>query len=302
MNNDAILLLGGNGFIGRALTHKFATEGYSVYVLSPNAKASLPNVQAIRGSLGDCELLAKVLPHCQTVIHLASATTPGSSASRPILELDNLAPTLSFLETLQAYPERHLIFFSSGGTVYGNPRLLPVKEDAPLAPLSYYGAGKVALESMVNAYRAHGNGVTILRPSNAYGPGQTMRQGFGLIRTILEHARVGTPIEIWGDGQNVRDYIYIDDIVEACSRLTKLPLDSGTYNLGSGTGYNINQLIEVVGEVCGKKLPIIHKPARTADVRSIVLDTNLLSDRLKWQANVSLDDGIKRTWTWLKET
>ena len=143
---------------------------------------------------------------------------------------------------LQAQPETHLIFFSSGGTVYGNPQQLPVSEDSPIAPLSNHGAGKAAQESFCQALRAQGHAVTILRPSNAYGPGQTMKRGFGLVRTLLEHARLGTAMEIWGDGENVRDYIYIDDIVEATLRLIDQPQDCGTYNLGSGMGYSINQV------------------------------------------------------------
>ena len=121
------------------------------------------------------------------------------------------------------------------------------------------------------AFRAAGHAVTILRPANAYGPGQTMRGGFGLIRTMLEHARAGTAMEIWGDGENVRDFIYIGDVVEACIRFVALPQDSGTYNLGSGRGYSINRVRRVVEQVTGIELKVFHHPARGIDVRAVVL-------------------------------
>lgn len=246
------------------------------------------------------ELLAKLLSHCGTVIHLASATTPGNSANQPALELENLVPSLHLLETLQAYPETHLIFFSSGGTLYGNPQRLPVHEDDPVTPLSYHGAGKAALEAFLHAFRARGQAVTILRPSNAYGPGQALKSGFGLIRTMLEHARCGTPLDIWGDGENVRDFIYIDDITEACARFVALPQDNGTYNLGSGRGYSINQVRYIVEQVTGIELKTSHHPARGIDVRAVVLDISRIEARLSWKPQTSLEEGVRRTLERLK--
>jgi len=284
MNREDVLLLGGGGFIGSALARRLKQEGTPAHIIGRH----------------DGERLEQTLPQCGTVIHLASSTTPGSSARHPILELDNLALTLRLLGLLQSQPDTHLIFFSSGGTVYGNPERLPVTEDSAVAPLSQHGAGKAAQEAFCQTFRTRGHAVTILRPSNAYGPGQTMRNGFGLIRTMLEHARCDTPLEIWGDGENIRDFIYIDDVVEATARLIKEPQDSGTYNLGSGTGYSINQVKDIVETVCKKKLNTAYRPARGMDVRSVVLDNTRLSERLAWQAGVVLDDGIASTWENLK--
>ncbi len=299
MNRSGVLLLGGGGFIGTALTNKLAGEGRQVYVLTPNAPPSAMNAHFHQGGMDNPALLAKLLPHCGTVIHLASATTPGNSANHPVLELENLAPSLRLLETLQAYPETHLIFFSSGGTLYGNPQSLPVHEDDPASPLSCHGAGKAALEAFLHAFRARGQAVTILRPSNAYGPGQALKSGFGLIRTMLEHARCGTPLDIWGDGENVRDFIYIDDITEACARLVALPQDNGTYNLGSGRGYSINQVRHIVEQVTGIELKTSHHPARGIDVRSVVLDISRLEARLSWKPPTSLEEGVKSMWQWV---
>ncbi|MHB9102631.1 MAG: NAD-dependent epimerase/dehydratase family protein [Sulfuricella sp.] len=300
MNRSDVLLLGGGGFIGTALTNKLAAEGRRVYVLAPNPPPAAMNAYFQQGGMDNPELLAKLLPHCSTVIHLASATTPGISANHPALELENLAPSLRLLKTLQAYPETHLIFFSSGGTLYGNPQSLPVRENDPVTPLSYHGAGKAALEAFLHAFRACGQAVTILRPSNAYGPGQALKSGFGLIRTMLEHVRCGTPLDIWGDGENVRDFIYIDDITEACARFVALPQDNGTYNLGSGRGYSINQVRHIVEQVTGIELKTSHHPARGIDVRAVVLDISRLEARLSWKPQTSLEEGVIRTLKWLK--
>ncbi len=302
MSGSDVLLLGGGGFIGTALARKLTAEGRRVYVVAPNVPAAIPSVHFVQGGLDSPELLGKLLPHCGTVIHLASATTPGNSADHPARELENLAPSLRLLEALQSHPECHLIFFSSGGTLYGNPLRLPVQEDDPVAPLSYHGAGKAALEAFFHAFRQRGHSVTILRPSNAYGPGQVLKSGFGLIRTMLEHARHGTPLEIWGDGENVRDFIYIDDVAEACARFIALPEDSCTYNVGSGKGYSIRQVQRIVEQVTGAELKTVYHSARGVDVREVVLDIARLDSRLAWRPQTSLEEGVWRTWNWFRQT
>lgn len=284
MKTRYVLLLGGAGFIGGALASRLHKEKVPVLVVG-------------RADIGR---LQQVLPSCSTVVHLASATTPGLSSERPALEQSNIDLTRHLVECLKAQPETHLIYFSSGGTVYGNPAQLPVSEEDSIAPLSPYGVAKAAQETVCQELRDIGHAVTILRPSNAYGPGQCLRDGFGLIRTMLEHARVGTPLEIWGDGQNMRDYIYIDDLVEATLRLIQLSHDSKTYNLGSGMGHSVNQVKSVVEIVCNVSVKTIHRPARGIDVRSVVLDISRLRKQLRWQPNVGLKLGVMRTLDWLQ--
>ena len=283
MSNDRVLLLGGTGFIGTALAARLAHERKKVEVLGHR----------------DVARLEEVLPGCSTVVHLACATTPGSSAGRPELEQGNVALTEQVLALLSRQPQTHLIFFSSGGTVYGNPAQLPVTEDSPAAPLSHHGIGKLSQEASCEAARAQGHAITIIRPSNAYGPGQGLKSGFGLVRTMLEHARAGTTLEIWGDGENVRDFIFIDDVVEACARLVDLPQDSATYNLGTGIGFSINQVMQLVEAASGRQLRAIYRPARGIDVRGVVLDISRLCARLGWQPQVGLAEGLARTWQWL---
>lgn len=300
MSQDGVLILGG-GFIGIALAKRLAADGRQVHVISRHAQPGNTGSFEIHvGDLGDPTLLEKLSQQCSTVVHLASATIPGSSARNPTRELDNLTPTLRLLEAMQYWDNAHLIFMSSGGTVYGNPAANPVSENAPLVPLSYHGAGKVALEGFLHAFRATGHPVTILRASNTYGPGQNMRTGFGLVRTLLEHARSGEPIDIWGGGNNVRDFVYIDDVVEVCKRFTDMPQNSDTYNLGSGVGYNVKQVLRIIEEVTGTQLKTNLRPARRMDVQAVVLDISKLDARLEWRPQVELKEGVARTWAWLK--
>jgi UDP-glucose 4-epimerase len=283
VSRNAVLLLGGRGFIGSALATRLEQKKTSVHIVGRD----------------NIEQLEDLLSRSGCVVHLACATTPGSSASRPELELGNIALTAQLVALLEKQPPTHLIFFSSGGTVYGNPARLPAAEEDPTAPLSHHGVSKSSQEACCQAARNHGHAVTILRPSNAYGPGQRMKSGFGLVRTMLEHARAGTPLEIWGDGENVRDFIYIDDVVEACMRFIALPGDSGTYNLGTGIGVSINQLKVLVEVASGRRLEAIYRPARGIDVRSVVLDTSRLQTALDWRPSIGLADGLTRTWQWL---
>jgi UDP-glucose 4-epimerase len=284
MNRNGVLLLGGTGFIGGALAKRLRLEEMPVHVIGRENKTEL----------------ATLLPQCGTVIHLASSTTSGSSARHAHLEADNITLTLHLLERMLSLPPAHLIFFSSAGTVYVNPVLFPVAEESVIAPLSNHGAGKAAQEIFCKTLTSYGHAVTVLRPSNAYGLGQHLRPGFGLIRTLLEHVRQGTSLEIWGDGENVRDYIYIDDIVEATLRLIRLPQDCCTYNLGSGVGYSINKVKELVKKVCGHNLATAYRPARGMDVRSVVLDISRLTTKLDWQPDVGLLEGVTRTQEWLQ--
>jgi UDP-glucose 4-epimerase len=283
MKNEDVLLLGGNGFIGSALARRLRQDGRPVHVLGR----------------GQEEQLRGLLPQCGTVVHLACSTTPGASAASPSLELDNLALTSHLVDLLKAWPQTHLIFFSSGGTVYGNPQIVPVKEDSLIAPLSNHGASKASQEGLCAALRARSHAVTILRPSNAYGPGQMVKSGFGLVRTVLEHARHGTTLEIWGDGENVRDFIHVSDIAEACARLVSLPNDSGTYNVGSGKGHSVNQVLTMAEQFSERAVRKTYRPAREIDVRNVVLDTSLLQSRLSWAPQITLEEGMKETWEWL---
>ena len=300
MMRDDVLILG-MGFLGRALTQRLHAEGRTVHVIESGQVLPVEGVAIHHGNMDDSQLLEKLLPRCGTVFHLASATTPGSSADDPVSEAQsNVLPSLRFLEQAQQYSPLRLVFASSGGTLYGDPTVPPTPENHPLKPHSYHGAGKMAQEAFLHAF-AHTTGscVAILRPSNLYGPGQPLKNGFGVIRTLLEHALQGTTMPIWGDGETVRDFLYIDDMVEACLLLSRRPTVSGTFNVGSCQGHTINQILTAAEKVCGRKITVQRYPVRGYDVRQVILDNTSIKTALGWQPATPLEDGIRLTWQWL---
>ena len=203
---------------------------------------------------------------------------------------------------MSSHPPERFIFVSSGGAIYGNPMQLPADESLQPNPLSYHAAGKTALEYLFTAF-AHTNNVSlaILRPSNVYGPGQQLRSGFGLVRTLLEKALHNTPVEMWGDGNAVRDYLYIDDAVEACLQLIDTQQAIGPFNAGNGSGTSIADLIALVGRVTGRELEVVQRPARGTDVRAIVLDSTRLQHATGWAPRTDLEEGLRLTWARLQE-
>ena len=300
MNHRTILLIG-SGFIAHALLRQLAAEGREVHVLSHHpAPADFPSSHWHQGDLRNRDVLCRLLKMCGTVAHLASLSTPSASAQRPTLEVANLEPTLALLELLQDFPQTHLIYFSSGGTLYGNPAIFPVTESAPMRPVSFYGAGKAAQELFLQILRDQGMPITILRPANAYGPNQPLKSGFGLVRTVLEHLNHGTNIEIWGDGEAVRDYVFVDDIASACQILIDRHDDCETYNVGSGMGHSINELIALAEKISGRSPRVIHRPSRQTDVSKVVLSIDKLQ-ALGWRPATSLETGLRQTWAWLRK-
>jgi len=297
-----ILLLGGAGFIGRALCARLAEQGFDLHILTRRTVINDLNGCTVHsGGLENIELLRRLLHKAGTVVHLASATTPGLSASTPSLEANlNITATLGLLEELRAHPHTRLIYISSGGTVYGDPGKGMASESSELKPLSYYGAGKVAAEAFLRCFEErNGNPVVILRPSNVYGPGQPRYQGFGVIRTMLQHAFDGSTMTIWGDGSIVRDFIYIDDFTAALECFLTRSSPIGTYNIGAGIGYSLNELIAIIETVSGRSLNIRHEAARSFDVQSIVLDTHAIRLRCDWTPTTPLEAGVTNTWNWL---
>lgn len=297
---NSLLFLGGNGFIGRALARKLIESGYKIHIIARRDPAlGLRNVEFHASSLDNAELLEQLISQSQAIIHCANTCTPFLSANAPEKEgEENLMPLFRLLRILSQYKPRHLIYISSGGTVYGNPANLPVTEENILSPISYHGAAKAAAEHFLQSFSYSGYPVTILRPSNIYGPGQALSTGFGAVRTILHHLQHASTMEVWGEGKTLRDYLYIDDFVSATEQVLKQNV-TGTFNVGAGEGYSLNELIRLAQEATGRELTIVRKPPRTIDVKDIVLDSSRLNNATGWNPSVQFKEGLRRTWEWV---
>ena len=308
MNLQEVLLIGGMGYVGRRLQQPLMTAGYRIHVIdrrAPDEKEER-DIEFHGCLLSDESILRDVLPRCATVFYLASDSVPATTARRPSQEGErNLLPFLKFLDIFQDYSHTHLVYLSSGGTIYGNPESIPVHESSPVAPISYHGAGKAAIESFLHVCSNQCDSrITIIRPSNLYGPYQPYVPGFGVIRSMMEKLRRNAPVEIWGNGEIIRDYLYIDDFVAAClacMQFEKPQKRYRTFNVSSGQSLSISQLCDVIEAVTERRLKRVYLPGRAIDVKSVILDYSRIKKELGWQPVVGINEGLKRTWQWMKK-
>ena len=301
-DSGSILVLGSAGFIGSALCAHLTTLGHRVLAFGRSeTDDTRDGITHIRGSIEDRQLLRDALGRCSTIVYAASVTTPGVSAHDPSLEiLGNLLPLSRLLEAAPEFPGRRIVYLSSGGAVYGD-EARGAAESSTLRPRSYYGAGKAAAEAFLHACVSNGawSAVT-LRPSNLYGPGQKVTKGFAIVPTIFDRAVDGKPFQIWGDGATVRDYCYIDDLIEAIATSLFKPLGEqfNCYNVASGQTASILELIKACQLASGRRINIEFHPARGVDVACVSPDPRLIADELGWKARVDLASGLQRTWNW----
>lgn len=297
------LFLGGAGFIGsniiKAILHCEHCD-VQIYVLEPSfanvSRLDGENVHVFRGELSDLDFLMSIIEtnKIDSVVHLVATIIPGSSFEDYKREYQQVIfPTIELMDFC-ARKSIKFVYFSSGGTVYGNrTEMTPFKETDAMAPISYYGWSKQMMEnSILYVHRTAGLKYLILRPSNPYGHGQNIHAKQGLIAVALGKIFAGEPITVWGDGSNVRDYIYIDDLAKAVIQLLKKEVCNTTINIGSGQGTSINDIIDVLKSVVSEDVKVDYLPSRSVDVSHMILDNS----RLKEYVDVDftpLQDGIK---------
>lgn len=300
---DAILVFGANGFIGRHLVTALAASGRPVIAVTREISAPIqPNVETISGSFERPEEFAPLLARAQAIIHVASCSTPSRTAGKPLDELEgNLRPTLALLSALQKAPHCDLLYLSSGGALYGDTHEHPAREQDPIRPKSYYGAGKAAAEHFIHAYAMqYHRAATILRPSNIYGPGQTLRGGFGIIPTAFDRTQTNTPLTLWGDGSAMRDYLYIDDFIQLCLTILNqsMPQMPRLLNAASGMGVSLNDLVNTIRKVTGIPMDVIYDTDRAVDIKRIEIDPTIAASCCAWKSHTKLQHGLEHTWKW----
>lgn len=298
------IVLGAGGFAGRHLVTALHACGHHVIALTHRPNAFTEDVETHSGDFNTPEQFAPLLSRADAIVHAASGSTPGSTAGKPLAEIDiNLRPTLALLTALQETPHCRLLYISSGGTLYGDTHDRPAKENDELRPRSYYGAGKAAAEHFIHAAAQQFNlSTTIVRPSNLYGPGQGLRGGFGIIPTAFSHAQTGATLTLWGDGQAIRDYLYIDDFIRLCGDILEHPITDGPriLNAASGQGISLLDLIDHIRRITGAPLPVRHDLSRQVDIARIEMNTNAATHLYEWFTHVGLEEGLTNTWEWWK--
>jgi UDP-glucose 4-epimerase len=299
---ERVLVLGGTGFMGSEIARAFLAAGSSVTAVArhqPTGRslASIEGAELVLSDAGDPAALASLVSRVDHVVHAVGAMLPKESNADPVLDATSTLPgILSLLEILRHRPQVGLTYLSSGGTVYGNPVQIPVKETSACDPITSYGIMKLTVEKYIGMYRAlYALPARILRVSNAYGPLQPAGRSQGIVGSFLAAARNGVPVRVFGDGTMIRDYVYVADVARAAVDLTRRLDGPRVVNVGSGVGHSVLEVLEIVCEITGRRLVVERLPDRGFDVEEIVLDVGTLSDLASWKP-ITLEMGIERTW------
>jgi UDP-glucose 4-epimerase len=301
------LILGGSGFIGSHLIRALRRQGHEVLGYSrhkPGASAVSVGGEApwVIGDLANRVLVADALRGIDICFHLISTTLPKTSNDDPVNDIQtNVCDTVALLQEAITAKVRRFVFISSGGTVYGVPKCVPIDETHVLEPTSSYGIGKLAIEHYLRLFHAlHGLNHVILRLSNPFGPGQNPNRSQGAVSVFLQRVLQNREIEIWGDGSVVRDYVYIEDAIQGILAATNYSGAERTFNIGSGTGRSLNQLIEMIEVVSGKRARVRYLPKRDFDVPANILSVTLAARVLGYRPTTSFESGLLRTLHWLQ--
>lgn len=302
-----ILITGGTGFIGSHLCRKFINEGHHVVILARTHKIP-DNLIHLKytlfvGDFGDSILLRRILIDIDVVIHTAWSSIPQKGFSDIEVDIQqNIIGSINLMNACLHNNIKKFIFLSSGGTVYGIPKTIPIDESHNLNPISYYGIGKLSVEKYLYLYnRLHNLDYIIFRISNAYGPNQNLNKGQGVIGVWLNKILSNNHIELWGEGTVVRDYIYISDIVDIVNQSIFINCKSKVFNLGTSIGVSLNEIISIIKKVTDVEFKVTHKSSRSFDVLVSRLDINNLKKEFDVANFTSIETGISNTWNWLKE-
>lgn len=272
-----VVVLGGTGFIGSSIVRHLAGESDVVVVgrgdRRPRHDETAGGVRFVAGDLSDPIAVAAVLDGSDSVVYSVGAMLPAESTASPVQDVTHsLTPLLHVLEHLRRHPGTRLVFLSSGGTVYGNPESIPVHESHPTRPTSSYGVLKLAAEKYIQMYATvYGIDARVLRVANAYGPRQPLGRSQGVVGTFIDAALHGRPLQIFGTGRAVRDYIHVDDIALAVQAALRTD-GPEVVNVATGVGTSLVDIVEQVEELSGTTLHIEMLPERPFDVHAIVLD------------------------------
>ena len=300
-------VLGAGGFIGTNLC--LALEG-KVKVLRGLVRSRRPGtpvdalsqMELYAGDFGNEDVVRKVISGCDTVFHLIGSTTPATSNRNMIADIEeNVVKTIRLLDLCVEEGVERVVFASSGGTVYGIPEAIPTPERSPTQPITSYGISKLAIEKYLELFRYHfGLEYRVLRLSNPYGPHQIERNEQGVVSAFLLRAMTGRSLEVWGDGSVARDFIYIDDVIDAMIRAACQSCASRTLNIGSGRSLSIAELISAIRGVLGGDVEHIYLDARPVDVSRSALDIRLAELELGWTPTTTFKDGLEMTVAWME--
>ncbi|BCG22671.1 epimerase [Pseudomonas tohonis] len=305
MADSPILVTGGAGFIGSNLVDALLARGHSVRVLddlSTGKRSNLPlenpRVEFIEGTVADAALVARAMAGCKAVAHLAAVASVPASVDDPVsTHQANFVGTLNVCEAMRQHGVKRVTFASSA-SVYGqNGEGQAIDENTPVAPLTPYAVDKLASEQYLDFYRRqHGLEPAVFRFFNIFGPRQDPSSPYsGVISIFTERALAGTPITIFGDGEQTRDFVYVGDLVQVLVQALENPgVEAGPVNVGLQRSTSLKELLAAIGSVVGELPAISYAEARSGDIRHSLADNSRLLERFAFPEPTPLAVGLAR--------
>lgn len=302
-----VLVTGAAGFIGSTLVDRLLADGHTVVGLDDLSRGRTENLAAagaserfefVEADVTSADLIGLFDKHKPEVVHhLAAQVDVRRSVEEPEFDAAvNVIGTVRVAEAARRAGVRKVVHTSSGGSIYGAPTNLPVNESTPVDPASPYAASKVAGELYLNTFRhLYGVDCSFIAPSNVYGPRQDPHGEAGVVAIFANAMLAGRPTKVYGDGSNTRDYVFVDDVVDAFVRASGAGGCGQRFNIGTGVETSDRQLHSVVAKVVGVADNPEFAPARLGDVTRSCLDVRKAGMVLGWRPQVRLDEGIGRT-------
>ncbi|WP_095148937.1 NAD-dependent epimerase/dehydratase family protein [Pseudomonas sp. Irchel s3a18] len=305
MVDSPVLITGGAGFIGSHLTDALLAKGYSVRILddlSTGKRSNLaldnPRVELIEGDVADAALVARAMVGCRAVVHLAAVASVQASVDDPVrTHQSNFIGTLNVCEAMRQASVKRVLFASSAAVYGNNGEGESIDEDTAKAPLTPYASDKLASEYYLDFYRRqHGLEPAIFRFFNIFGPRQDPSSPYsGVISIFSERAQKGLPITVFGDGEQTRDFVYVEDLVDVLVQAIEAPaLEVGAVNVGWNQATTLKQMLQALKEVVGELPPITYAPARAGDIRHSRANNQRLLQRFSSPEQTPMSVGLAR--------
>jgi len=300
-----ILILGGNGFIGNHLINKLLANNHFVTAFGRTASGfemnNPENFLFVKGDFEDVKQLNEILFKQDIVYHLISRTIPANSWEKHEIEISkNLSPTLHLIELAIRNKVKKICFASSGGTVYGINNKVN-HENSPTIPVTPHGIIKRTIESFLqNAKYSHNLDYDIYRISNVYGEGQNIKKGLGFINTAIENIIKNRKVTVFGDGTNIRDFVYVSDVAELMSYSVQGNENkSNIYNISLGKSYSLNEVLEIMKSVLNIDFEINYVSKRISDIPISRISNKKIIRKTKKAGLIPIDTGILNTYKYL---
>lgn len=296
------VVLGGGGFLGVNLCRQLAASGTRVRAFGRRClfPQDIVGVEWRQGDFCDTAAVESAVASCDTVFHLVHTYMPQSADLNMAEDArQNVVSSLALLEICRKLKVRRIVFVSSGGIVYGPSAQVPTPETAATDPISAYGISKLTIEKYLRLYEHHhGLSFRVLRVANLFGPFQLPGKNQGVIAALISCALHNQEFQIWGDGSAIRDYVYVDDVVDALLLAAADESEQRIFNIGSGQGRDLRDVIVAIEAQLGVKLAVRRTEGRLIDVPVSVLAIDRARDVLGWRPRTRFEVGIEQTLAW----